>query len=54
MIKTIQFGKFHLPISQIFLVRDHVFATVNIKPFLPGHILVCPRRVVPKLEDMTS
>lgn len=28
-------------------------ALVNLKPLLPGHVLVCPRRVVPRLRDLT-
>ena len=53
MIGKVQFGKYMLPTSQIFLLRDHIFATVNIKPFLPGHVLVCPKKAAPKLEDLT-
>ena len=29
-------------------------ALVNLKPLLPGHVLVCPRRVTPRLSDLTS
>ena len=29
-------------------------ALVNLKPLLPGHVLVCPRRVAPRLSDLTS
>lgn len=39
--------------SQIFLLREHAYATVNIKPFLPGHVLVCSRRPVAKLDSLT-
>lgn len=28
-------------------------ALVNLKPLLPGHVLVCPRRVAPRLSDLT-
>lgn len=27
---------------------------VNLKPLLPGHVLVSPRRVVPRLTDLTA
>jgi bis(5'-adenosyl)-triphosphatase len=30
------------------------FALVNLKPLLPGHVLVSPRRVVPRFNDLTS
>lgn len=29
-------------------------AFVNLKPLLPGHVLISPRRIVPKLADLTS
>lgn len=38
--------------SQIFHTTPLSFAIVNLKPLLPGHVLVCPRRVVPRLQDL--
>jgi bis(5'-adenosyl)-triphosphatase len=29
------------------------FALVNLKPLLPGHVLVSPRRIVPRFNDLT-
>jgi bis(5'-adenosyl)-triphosphatase len=29
------------------------FAIVNLKPLLPGHVLVSPRRVVPRFNDLS-
>lgn len=29
------------------------FALVNVKPLLPGHVLVSPRRVVPRFSDLS-
>lgn len=29
-------------------------ALVNLKPLLPGHVLVCPKRVAPRLADLTA
>ena len=26
---------------------------MNLKPLLPGHILVCPQRILPRLSDLT-
>lgn len=31
----------------------HCFAVVNIKPLLPGHVLVCPLQVKPHISDLT-
>ena len=39
---------------QVFHRTALSFAIVNLKPLLPGHILVCPRRVVPRLHDLTA
>ena len=30
------------------------FAIVNLKPLLPGHVLVSPRRVVPRFNDLSQ
>lgn len=45
----IVFGKIVIPSSQVFLLRKNVYAMVNHQPFVPGHVLVCSRREVPKL-----
>lgn len=47
------FANIVIPSTQIFLSRKNVFAIVNHKPFLPGHVLVCSRRIVPRLSDLT-
>lgn len=38
---------------QVFHTTSHSIAFVNLKPLLPGHVLVSPRRVVPRLADLT-
>lgn len=48
------FAQIKLPMSQIFFENDLVFAFVNIKPVLPGHVLICPKRVVHRYCDMTN
>ena len=30
------------------------FALVNLKPLLPGHVLVSPRRIVPRFNDLSA
>ncbi|KAK4662739.1 Dinucleoside triphosphate hydrolase [Podospora pseudopauciseta] len=39
---NITFGPYPIPHSQIFLLTPLTFALVNLKPLLPGHVLVCP------------
>ncbi|KAI9785317.1 MAG: hypothetical protein M1839_000334 [Geoglossum umbratile] len=51
--KPILFGPF-LVTSQVFHLTPLSFALVNLKPLLPGHVLVCPHRPVPRLRDLTS
>ncbi len=40
----IVFEKCIIPSSQIFLLRKNVFGMTNLKPFVPGHVLICSRR----------
>lgn len=32
----VMFGKKQLPISQLFILRKNVYATVNLQPIVPG------------------
>jgi bis(5'-adenosyl)-triphosphatase len=45
----------HLLISrQVFYNTPLCYGLVNIKPILPGHVLVIPYRNVPRLTDLTT
>jgi bis(5'-adenosyl)-triphosphatase len=48
------FGPWSLPKSQVFFESELTLAFVNIKPILPGHVLVIPKRVVSRFQDLTS
>ncbi|KAF4767752.1 hypothetical protein N7455_011320 [Penicillium solitum] len=48
----IYFGSF-IVTPQVFHTTPLTFALVNLKPILPGHVLVSPRRVVPRVTDLT-
>ncbi|KAL1969814.1 hypothetical protein VTN77DRAFT_7323 [Rasamsonia byssochlamydoides] len=48
----ITFGPFVVT-SQVFYLTPFTFAFVNLKPILPGHVLVSPRRCVPRVADLT-
>lgn len=37
----------------MFLQRNHVYAIVNLKPVVPGHVLIIPKRLVKYIKDMT-
>ena len=50
------FGKFKISKSQIFYESpsDLSAAIVNLRPIVPGHVLVIPKRIVPKLSQLTN
>jgi len=50
------FGKFKISKSQIFYESpsDLTAAIVNLRPIVPGHVLVIPKRIVPKLSELTN
>lgn len=54
MLSTIKFGPFSVA-SQIFHLSPSrlSYALVNLKPLLPGHVLVCPARVTPRLSQLS-
>ncbi|KAI1659999.1 HIT domain-containing protein [Daldinia decipiens] len=49
----IHFGPFEVT-PQVFLTTPHSFALVNLKPLLPGHVLVCPRQPHKRLTELTA
>ncbi|WRT65501.1 uncharacterized protein IL334_002444 [Kwoniella shivajii] len=40
--------------KQVFYTTPLSIGIVNLKPLLPGHVLILPRRVVPRLADLYS
>ncbi|KAI2468941.1 HIT-like protein [Annulohypoxylon bovei var. microspora] len=49
----IYFGSFEVT-PQVFLTTPHSFALVNLKPLLPGHVLICPRQRHRRLTDLAA
>jgi bis(5'-adenosyl)-triphosphatase len=39
---------------QVFHITPLSYALVNLKPLLPGHVLVSPRRIVPRFNDLSA
>lgn len=54
LTNEVMFGTHLIPPSQVFILRKNVFAIINNKPFVPGHVLICSRRIVPKIQDLTE
>ncbi|KAM5348261.1 hypothetical protein ACJ41O_008085 [Fusarium nematophilum] len=50
--RTVKFGPFEVT-SQVFLTTRYSFALVNLKPLIPGHVLVCPHSPHRRLTDLT-
>ncbi|XP_065029247.1 bifunctional bis(5'-adenosyl)-triphosphatase/adenylylsulfatase FHIT [Musa acuminata AAA Group] len=48
------FGPYKIHCTEVFHSTVHSFATVNLRPLLPGHVLVCPRREVKCFIDLTA
>ncbi|XP_024536731.1 bifunctional bis(5'-adenosyl)-triphosphatase/adenylylsulfatase FHIT [Selaginella moellendorffii] len=48
------FGPYKIDPREVFLVSKHSFALVNLKPVVPGHVLVSSKRVVPRFTDLSS
>lgn len=52
---SLKFGPFTVTNQAFHLSSSRLsYALVNLKPLLPGHVLVCPTRCVPRLSQMTA
>lgn len=45
---------FYYKKKKVFHLTPLSYALVNLKPLLPGHVLVIPRRVTPRLSDLSE
>jgi bis(5'-adenosyl)-triphosphatase len=52
--KDMRFGKFVIPSSHIFHRTKWSAAFVNLRPIVPGHVLVMPERIVTTMEGLTD
>jgi diadenosine tetraphosphate (Ap4A) HIT family hydrolase len=53
-LQDYKFGPWPIDASEIFTTTQLCFAFVNLKPIVPGHVLVSPKRVVPRFADLSS
>jgi bis(5'-adenosyl)-triphosphatase len=49
-----QFGRFRIPNECIFHRTGSSIAFVNLRPIVPGHVLVMPQKIVPHLRDLDT
>uniref|UniRef100_A0A1D1ZLP4 Bis(5'-adenosyl)-triphosphatase n=1 Tax=Anthurium amnicola TaxID=1678845 RepID=A0A1D1ZLP4_9ARAE len=47
------FGPYKIHPGEVFYSTDLSYAMVNLRPLLPGHVLVCPKREVKRFVDLT-
>ncbi|GAA6055000.1 hypothetical protein JCM3770_000487 [Rhodotorula araucariae] len=52
-VSTLRFASFRVP-NQVFYQSPLSAGIVNLKPLVPGHVLVIPRRVTPRFRDLTA
>ncbi|XP_028752783.1 bifunctional bis(5'-adenosyl)-triphosphatase/adenylylsulfatase FHIT isoform X1 [Neltuma alba] len=48
------FGRHQISESEVFYTTQLSFALVNNRPVRPGHVLVCPKREVKRVADLTA
>nr|XP_043636554.1 bifunctional bis(5'-adenosyl)-triphosphatase/adenylylsulfatase FHIT-like [Erigeron canadensis] len=51
--KQYKFGPYKIDEKEVFYSTHLSYALVNLRPLLPGHVLVCPRREVKRFTDLT-
>jgi bis(5'-adenosyl)-triphosphatase len=49
-----RFGRFLIPEASIFARSPFSAAFVNLRPIVPGHVLIMPQRITPHLADLTT
>ncbi|KFK27354.1 hypothetical protein AALP_AA8G372100 [Arabis alpina] len=48
------FGPYKIDPREVFYTTPFSYAMVNLRPLLPAHVLVCPKRLVPRFTDLTA
>jgi bis(5'-adenosyl)-triphosphatase len=49
-----RFGKFLIPSPHIFYRTQRSAAFVNLRPIVPGHVLIMPERIVATMDELTE
>ncbi|KAL7582270.1 hypothetical protein Lser_V15G42070 [Lactuca serriola] len=49
-----KFGPYKIDQKEVFYSTDLSYALVNLRPLLPAHVLVCPKREVKRFVDLTT
>nr|XP_011461528.1 PREDICTED: bis(5'-adenosyl)-triphosphatase [Fragaria vesca subsp. vesca] len=52
-LESYNFGPYKIDSREVFYNTNLSYALVNLRPVVPGHVLVCPRREVKRFVDLT-
>ncbi|GFP97355.1 bis(5'-adenosyl)-triphosphatase [Phtheirospermum japonicum] len=52
--ESFTFGPYKINPKEVFYATQLSYALVNLRPLVPVHVLVCPRREVKRFVDLTS
>lgn len=52
-VQDFRFGLWPVHASEVFVTSNLSFAFVNLKPIVPGHVLISPKRVVSRFAELT-
>eukprot|EP01018_Ginkgo_biloba_P004644 Gb_20573 [translate_table: standard] len=47
------FGPYKIDKNEVFFTTELSYALVNLRPVVPAHVLVCPKRLVKRFADLT-
>lgn len=54
MESHVMFGPYKISPSSLFYESEHCYGLVNLKPIVPGHVLLIPKRIVSRCADMST
>ncbi|CAH9086607.1 unnamed protein product [Cuscuta europaea] len=49
-----KFGPYKIDPNEVFFSTKSSYALVNLRPLVPGHVLVCPKREVMRFADLSA
>ncbi|XP_062016086.1 bifunctional bis(5'-adenosyl)-triphosphatase/adenylylsulfatase FHIT-like [Rosa rugosa] len=52
-LESYTFGPYKKDSREVFYSTSLSYALVNLRPVVPGHVLICPRREVKRFADLT-
>lgn len=50
----VMFGRFIIPSASVFYRSESSYAFVNLRPIVPGHVLIIPQEIAPTMADLSE